>query len=211
VSIADSSLSGANIFLGPAAGTLDVSSSQILLNGFGILSADKSITINNSTLNNSAVSADPDMGALVISSKSGSVTLAGTSIQAQYLSVNSGDGILLDGTGAHFTASGSGSSASFVAPNLITVNNADLSSYGAINMAANTITIINTIFGGNSIDNFATQTGNVYVNNGPNVNGALNLHNVYYGDTAITSASQVHQTGGPGTTAGMYSYSISGH
>jgi hypothetical protein len=201
LSVANSSLSGENIFLGPATGTLKVTSSQLTLNRYGILSATKSITLSDST-----ISADPGFGAVAVNSKSGSVTLTGTSIRSQYLSVNSGDGILLDGTGAQFTSSGNGSSANFIAANTISMNNADLTSYAAINMVANTITLVSTAFGGNSIDNFGTKTGDVYVNNNKNVMGALNLHNVTYGGTAITSAGQVHQTGGPGTTPGMYSY-----
>lgn len=96
----------------------------------------------------SALNADPNTGTVTLSSSQGSVTVTGTSITAQYLTLNSGDGILLDGSGQTFTASGANSAATFTAPNLITVNNANLTDYAVVNMAANTINLLNVAFGG---------------------------------------------------------------
>jgi hypothetical protein len=66
--------------------------------------------------------------------------------------VNSGDGILLDASGRTLTASGEGATANFTAPNLITVNNADFSSFSVVNMAANTINLFNVAFGNGTVN-----------------------------------------------------------
>jgi len=42
--------------------------------------------------------------------------------------------------------------------------------------------------------------------NGSQLSGGLNIYNSSIGSTAITSAGQIHQTTGPGNTAGIYSY-----
>ncbi|MDR3377146.1 MAG: FecR family protein, partial [Verrucomicrobiae bacterium] len=63
----------------------------------------------------SALITDPAAGSVSLSSSYGSVDLTGTAISAHYLTVNSGDGILLDGSGQTFAASGSGATAKFTA------------------------------------------------------------------------------------------------
>ena len=157
------------------------------------------------TLQFNAINTDPGSGQVTISSSSGSLTVEDTSIQAHYLTVNSGDSILLDGSGKTFSASGAGATANFTAPNLVTLNNANLSAYGVVNLAANTITIDGVTFGASSIDNFGTKTGQVNVN-GTQTPGGLNIYNSHYGSTAITSAGQINLSSGPGNTPGMYSY-----
>jgi hypothetical protein len=107
----------------------------------------------------SALNADPTTGSVSLTSAFGSVNVSGTSITAHYLTLNSGDGILLDGSGQSFVASGSGSTANFTAPNLITVNNADLTSYAAVNMAANTVNLFNVAFGSRSVVNLRSLNG----------------------------------------------------
>jgi hypothetical protein len=92
-------------------------------------------------LSDAVINADPDAGSVTMSSGSGSVTVSGTSIQAHYLTINSGDGILLDASGQTLTATGSGATANLTAKNVITVGDADFSSFGAVNMAANTINL----------------------------------------------------------------------
>jgi hypothetical protein len=148
-------------------------------------------------------------GTVNISATPGHLIIKNTSIQAHFLTLNSGDSILLDASGHTLTATGAGATASFTAPNLVTVNNANLAAYGVVNMAANTITLNNVSFGANSIDSFGTKTGQVNVN-GTQIPGGLNFYNSHYGGTAITSASQVNLTSGPGSTPGLWSYAT-GH
>ena len=93
---------------------------------------------------------DAGSGAVTFSSLNGSLTVTATSVQAHYLTLNSGDSILLDCSGHTLTATGPGATATFTAPNLVTVNNANLSNYGVVNMAANTINLLNVAFGAGS-------------------------------------------------------------
>ena len=124
-----------------------------------------------------------------------------TSIQAHYLTLNSGDSILLDAAGRTLTATGSGATANFTAPNLITVNNADFSSFAMLKMASDTIALNHVTLA--LISNFDTANGGV---NGPELAGGLTLINCRWQNTAITSASQITLSGGPGNTPGIYSY-----
>jgi hypothetical protein len=125
------------------------------------------VTVDCSTINSDAASGNITIGStggsttvrrttitagsVTLNSESGSTTVTGTSITAHYLTLNSGDGILLDARGKCLTASGTGATASFTAPNLITVRNADLSSFGTINMAANTINLNNVNLGSGAV------------------------------------------------------------
>jgi hypothetical protein len=119
--------------------------------------ASGAITIQDSTL-----TANGDSGSVTLNSGFGSVNVTGTTIQAQYLTINSGDGILLDGSGASASAVvskksvaaklfskngevsgpvGGTGTASLTAANLITVNSWDFTPYAQVNMAANTINL----------------------------------------------------------------------
>jgi hypothetical protein len=130
----------------------------------------------------SQLNTDPGTGSVSLSSSSGSVNVSGTSITTHYLTLHSGDGILLDGSGQSFTASGSGSTAKFTAPNLITVNNADLSGFEIVNMAANTINLFNVAFSGTVSLN--SLLGILHYGSG--MYGAVNFINVYYNGQLIT-------------------------
>ena len=59
-------------------------------------------------------------GTVTLTSRTGSLSVTATSIQAHYLTLNSGDSILLDASGRSLTATGHGATASFTAPNLVT-------------------------------------------------------------------------------------------
>lgn len=162
--------------------------------------ASKGITLNNTTVNVDAAS-----GSVTMSSSSGSINVTDTSITAHYLTLNSGDGILLDASGQTLVASGAGATANFTAPNIITANNADFSSFTELNVKANTIVMASDTLA--SVSNFGTQTGQVNVN-GPEVFGRLNLLNCSWLGTPITSAEQVTLSSGPGSTPGIYSYAL---
>lgn len=105
------------------------------------------------------INTDAGSGAVTLSSSAGSVTVLNTDIQTHYLTLNSGDRILLDAAGKTLSASGAGSSANFTAPNLVSVNNANLSSFGAVNMAARTINLVNVAFGEGSSVNLQSLYG----------------------------------------------------
>jgi hypothetical protein len=137
----------------------------------------------------SELNADPNTGSVTLSSAVGSVNVIDTSITAHYLTLNSGDGILLDSGGQPVTASGAGATATFTAPNLITVNNTDFSAFAVVNMAANTIDLLNVAFGSGSTVTLRSLYGVLAPN--PNtgaapVQGDVNFINgvTYGGDPA---------------------------
>jgi ferric-dicitrate binding protein FerR (iron transport regulator) len=203
IAMTGSTINSDSATLTSSGGTLSLDSSSLNAGSFAILSGSKSITVNNSTINT-----DPGSGGVALNSSSGSVTVTGTSIQAHYLSLNSGDGILLDASGQTLAATGDGSTANLTAVNTITVNNADFSSFAQLNLQANTVTLVNDSLA--PITNVGTLTGNVNVN-GSAEYGWFNIINCSWENTPITSASQVTLSSGPGRTPGIYSYAIGSH
>jgi hypothetical protein len=140
-----------------------INSAAVTVEGTG----NAPLTFNNTTINAPSVLAATTVGALNVTgstietdagsggvsliSSSGSTTITGTTITTHYLTVNSGDGILLDGSGQALTATGSGATANFTAPNLITVNNADFSTFAAVNLAANTLNLSDVNLGSGAV------------------------------------------------------------
>jgi hypothetical protein len=112
----------------------------------GLVSADGSAGWSSDT----SIITDAAAGQVTLSASHGSVRVAKTDIQAHFLTLNSGDSILLDASGKTLAATGAGATASFTAPNLVSVNNADLAAFGVVNMAANTLNLINVAFGDGS-------------------------------------------------------------
>jgi hypothetical protein len=157
------------------------------------ITSDVDIGVDGAVINT-----DPGSGHATLSSTGGSVTLTGTSIQAHYLTLNSGDSILLDASGKTLTATGAGSTANFTAPNLITVNNANLSSFGSVNMAANTVNLFNVAFGAGSSVTLQSLNGILAAN--PNtgaasIPGDVNfIQNVTYGGNP--AQNYVNNSGG---------------
>ncbi|MGA2243885.1 MAG: FecR family protein [Verrucomicrobiota bacterium] len=181
---------------GTAAATISLNDTTINGSSSIVVSAPNEVDVTGSAgtselrshddSGNSALLADPASGTVSLSSSFGSVIVTGTSISAHYLTLNSGDGILLDATGNTVTASGSGATANFTAPNLITVNNADLTSYAVVNMAANTIVLSDVAFAGT-----VTLRSLLGIwNNGSVVQGAVNdLGGVTYNRTLVNAAN----------------------
>ena len=192
ITLNNSSLKGDSVLFTSLGGSLNFVSAGLTISSFGIFTADQSITVDSSYLG---------VSSLAFNTKSGSVNLTRTAIRAQYLSVNSGDGILIDGGSQTFNVAG----ATLLAKNIATVRNADLSNIASLNMAADTVTIADSIFNPNNSYSIGTRTGQVNVNNGVN-SGQFNLMNDKLGTVAITSASQINLTGGPSTAAGINSY-----
>jgi hypothetical protein len=143
-----------------------------------------------------------------VNATTGFTTIEGSStVQAvTSLSVNSPDGILLDGTSGHFTGNSlnvtSGNAGLTDTP---TVQNADLTAFSSVNIAGNTVVVANTTFGGTSSVNIGSNSGLVNVNNGI-IAFQGNMINDNYGLTAITSSGQF--TSGYSTSSGLHTYSI---
>ena len=192
ITLNNSSARGDTMLLTTSGGSLNFYSSGVSVNSFANFTADQGINVEDSSFT---------ANSLVFNTKSGSVSLKRNYIQAEYLSVDSGDGILLDGASQTLNIS----SATLRAKNVATVQGANLSNLSLLNMVANTITIVDSIFSPSGSYSFGTQTGQVNVNNGVN-SGQLNLINDKIGTVAITSASQVNFTGGATTAVGIHSY-----
>jgi ferric-dicitrate binding protein FerR (iron transport regulator) len=186
----------------PVGGSLLLDSSTLNLAQFCGLTAKGDITVNNSTLN-----ANPAAGLISINSTAGSVNLSGTTIQTYNLTVNSGDGILLNGNGGALTTFGGAASANFTALKTVTLNNADFTAFSQLNVAAQTVTVNNVNLP--LITNVGTATGSVNVN-GPATFGWFNILNSRWVNTPITSAAQVTLASGPGSAPGIYSYALGG-
>jgi hypothetical protein len=137
-----------NATLKTTAGGIDISDSIVNGSDAVTLTAKQDVTIANST-----IAANEIVGSVNITANSGSVSLTDTSIQAFYLTINSGDGILLDsdGTATPQTIKNPNAgphpsaveipSLNLSAATLISANNMDFSSFDIINMAANTINL----------------------------------------------------------------------
>ena len=186
----NSSVDGSSVefeALSPGKG-MNINASTILCNAHGLFEADNDINVNDSVIN-----ASPDSGAVTFSSANGSVNLHNDSVQTFFLTVNSGDGILLDGNGQSYISHGG--NASFTAPNLIAVNNANLTGFSVVNMAANTINLMNVAFGAGSAVTLASLNG--VLNLGSSVPGDVNfISNVTYGG----DPAQNHVNNGGGIT-----------
>ena len=133
--------------------TINLDNSSIEGSGHVVLKAPTAINITGGPDIEFGQPGDNDLitsassGSVTISATPGKLTVMNTSIQAHFLALNSGDSILLDASGHTLTATGAGATANFTAPNLVTVNNANLAAYGVVNMAANTINLFNVAFG----------------------------------------------------------------
>ncbi|HXI73412.1 MAG TPA: FecR family protein [Verrucomicrobiae bacterium] len=161
--------------------SVNLSSDGFVVTGFNHPVAGHYVGLSGPT----TIITDAGSGQVTLSSSSASVAVVDTDIQAHFLTLNSGDSILLDASGHTLSATGPGATASFTAPNLVSVYNADLAAYGAVNMAANTINLINVAFGAGSTVSLQSLNGVLAPN--PNtgavsVPGAVNfINNVTYG------------------------------
>ncbi len=163
-----------------------------------ILSAPNAINLTyNSSVNigapgNTTFVTDAGSGSVNLTSTTGSLSVSDTSIEAHYLTLNSGDSILLNADGQVLTATGTGATANFTAPNVVTVENANLSDYGTVNMSANTINLLNVAFGAGSSVNLQSLYGVLAPNpntDAASVPGDVNfIQNVTYGGKPAQNA-----------------------
>jgi len=185
-----------------------------------VIQAGTALTVNGATFN-----ADPVFGSVYMSSDTGSVsvqnasitsslvnlrnfgtagsiTVKTTSITTASLTLNSGDGILLDGTGATINGGGSGTAnltAAGGSGGSLTVKATDFSSYSTVNMAAHTINLTNVAFSNGSTVNLQSNVAMLAAN--PNtgaasVAGKVNfISNVTYGGVAAQNYVPLAQGG----------------
>lgn len=156
--------------------------------------------VNGVSISGTAITAtDPSTGAVAVST-GGTITVNNaTSITAPTITLNAGDGILLDGAGGTLT----GNILNLTAANTATVKNTDLTAFPTINIGAHTINLINVAFGNGSTVNLHSLLGILapLPNTGmPSVAGAVNfISGVRYGGTLITALNQgSFVTGGSG-------------
>ena len=175
------------------------------INVTGTAPTPDSRSAHDVALSGSELNADPNSGSVSLVSASGAVNISGTSITAHTLTLSSGDGILLDGSGHTVTAAGSGATANFTDSGVnanarITVNNTDFSSFATVNMAANTIVLCNDVLA--LVSNFGCLSGNANFG-GSVVQGDVNFYHDTYNGSLLTS---VQYTSGPLSTPGVHVY-----
>ena len=171
--------------------------------------APKSINIsaeNNATITDSSLMTDPSAGAININTTQGTVTISGSTFQTHFLTINSGNNILLAGNGVavpQFNRQPNGSlkhsvlslaTANLTAANLVSVSEMDLSSFTVINMSANTINLSDVNLG-TGIVTLKSLLG--LLNVGSSQNGYVNfIQNVTYNG----GAAQNYVNNGGGIT-----------
>jgi hypothetical protein len=169
--------------------TIDILNTGIFTPGHLALTAQNSISITWDaslyTVGDNDFKTLAKDGSVTLTSNTGLLDVKNTSVQTHLLTLNSGDGILLDASGRTLIGVGQNATANFTAPNYVTVNNADFGSFGTVNMAANTINLSDVAFGAGSSVTLACENGELAPN--PNtgqasVNGDVNfIQGVTYG------------------------------
>jgi len=158
-----------------------------------ILQASASLTVNGATINT-----DPTFGQVFMdaTAASGLITVKNASISANNLTLNSGDGILMDGTGGTLTLAGTGASpqvnltAAGGSGGSLTVNNADFTSFSTVNMAAHTINLTGVAFSSNLANPVNLKSFLGLANFGSSTPGYVNfVANNTWGGASITANS----------------------
>jgi hypothetical protein len=184
---------------------VSITGNSTLTSGTGsnlVIQAGTALTVNGATFNADPVSGSvymsSDTGSISVQSASlnsdyidlrtfstaGSVTVKNTAITTNNLTLNSGDGILLDCNGLPPTGTGSLPQVNLtdmgISGSSLTVNHTDFSSFATVNMTAHTINLSNVNFGGTSAVNFYSNIP--MLNVGSSVAGEVNfISNVTYG------------------------------
>jgi hypothetical protein len=156
---------------------------------------------NDVNVTGSAINANTGSGAVNFTSTGGSVNLNNDSVQCYYLTVNSGDGILLSGTGQSF-GSVSGM-ANLTAANTATLQNADLSGFANLTVSAKTINMYDVNLSGTV--NLNSLNG--LWHNGTSVFGDVNdIGGVTYNGNTVNAANGASgNLEGTGITVGKIS------
>jgi ferric-dicitrate binding protein FerR (iron transport regulator) len=200
IDIENSTLSSADLIAIAALNTSTTLNGDTLNAGVGDnISANTGLTVSGTT-----ITADPSAGTISLANASGVTTINnGSSMHAFYISVNSPDGILLDGTGGTYSGNRLDLTSGGALGDDIDVQNADLTAFTTINMAAHTINLTDVAFGGNSTVNLHSFLGLLAPL--PNTSalslpGFVNfIHGVTYGGTTITTLNELtYVTAGSG-------------
>jgi hypothetical protein len=188
ISGASSLTSEGGIFIegdpGGASAPVSITGNSILTTGTEsnlVIQAGTALTVNGATFN-----ADPVFGSVFMSSDTGTLSVQNASINSGFidlrtfstagsiavqhtaittnnLTLNSGDGILLDCNGLPPTGTGASPQVNLtdtgVSGSSLTVNNTDFTSFPTVNMTAHTINLANVNFGGSSTVNLTCNTG----------------------------------------------------
>jgi hypothetical protein len=220
ISGASSLTSGGFLFIdgdpSGASAPVSVTGNSILTSGSSsnlIIQAGTALTVNGATFN-----ADPVFGSVYMSSDTGSIsvqnasltsslvnmrtfgtagsiTVKTTSITTNNLTLNSGDGILLDGAGGTLTASGGSPQVNLTAVcangGNLTVNNANFNSFPTVNMTAHTINLSNVSFAIGSTEMLKCFSGQLA--GSPNT-GAVSVPGDVNFITGVTYGGQPAQT-----------------
>ena len=129
------------VLMTPIGGSLTLDYGTFNIGHFGVVAANGDVNITHSSFNTS-----PDYGVVNISSKSGSANVSSTAITTHFLTLNSGDGILLDGNGGSFTATGNGATANLMAVNTADIKNNNFTGFSVLNITAHTVVLANNAF-----------------------------------------------------------------
>ena len=198
-------LDGASITAGKS---VTVSSSGTASLTGGSITGNNNVNVNAGsgiTINGTAITADDTTyGNITLTSTAGQTTIQnGASMTAYTLTVNSPDGILIDGTSGGTI---SGNTMNLTAGNNpgqeININQEDFSKFVSISIAAYTVWIQNTDLGYGSV-NLGSNSGNINVNTGYHVRD-INLDNDKWGGSEITDPSQV--SSGYSSSPGVHGY-----
>jgi len=184
-------------------GSVDLESAAVTAVGnVSVTSDSANVTVNNSTV--SSTGGSVTLGNSV-NATTGYTTIEGSStVQAvTYLSVNSPDGILLNGTSGSFSgATLNLTSGNAAQSDTIQVLNANLSAFTAINISGNTLDIEYSNLG-SGVVNLGSLSGTANVDNGV-IAYEANLIRDQWNGSYITQGQIVS---GIGTTPGVYSHS----
>lgn len=185
-----------------AGGNVNLESTYISAGGSLTINAGMGLTVSGTSLN-----ANNTSGTITLNNTIEQTTINnGSSMQAFYITVDSPDGILLDGSSG--TISGNSltlSSGNAAESDSVTVQNANLCSFASVNLAAHTLNVYNTTFGGGSSVNLGSETGILNIND-ESIPFDINLVEDNYGRTPITSSGQF--TSGYSTSPGLHNYAI---
>jgi hypothetical protein len=164
-------------------GNVDVENSTVTAGGSVTLTAPGTVTLNNGsltgnnsitygvnvnagtgiTINGTAITADDPTYGIYLTSSAGMTTIQNGASMTGNLTINSPDGILIDGSHGG-TISGStmnltAGGGDILGGPAINVNNEDFSTFQTVNMSAHTINLTDVAFGGSSIVNLHSFLG----------------------------------------------------
>jgi len=198
VNVGDSIISGGNSVDINATGSVTLSSTttpdtSVTSAGTGSGAGISVTAADGITVSGTSLSANTTSGTVALNNASGEVVVNnGSTIQTAYLTVDSGDGILLDGSSGHYSGNTMNLSTSLgtaaddtSGDHTVTVQYTDLSGFASMNVQGHTVNLNNDNFSSTSSYNFTSFYHGYYINNGDTA-GYVNFNNDKLNNTAIT-------------------------